>query len=466
MGLLLTIIISVLLVGVAFSKILKAKELVDELKDKDSDFITRAEIKSNALGLLVFLIAMFALLIAQMVGWNKYMLPSAASVHGVEIDTLMDVTMILIMSVFFITQTLLFWFGYKYYFRKGRKAYWFPHNNSLEMAWTIVPATVLILLITYGMSTWGKIMNPEDEPDMHVEFVSEQFKWTARYAGLDNKLGEASFSLYGKNALGIATENSVRERLDECQKMISENGTLQEFYAKDFKINHKVLRSSLKKYEKVNSEGDTLIAFKGLRADSAIYELLIQNDWNRQENLDIVESSLTNYKANILRLNRMLNDYKTSPQKYDNGKDDIVLSGNRIKLPKGRKIKFQLRSKDVIHSAYFPHFRAQMNTVPGMKTYFTFEPKETNQEFFDKAVEEGKVYMHIKRDEEKNIIFQEERLGSTGYVLICNKICGASHYNMKMFIDVVEPEEFDEYLRDLTFGNDEKSIPKSVFENE
>jgi heme/copper-type cytochrome/quinol oxidase subunit 2 len=316
------------------------------------------------------------------------------------------------------------------------------------------------------MSTWGKIMNPEDEPDMHVEFVSEQFKWTARYAGLDNKLGEASFSLYGKNALGIATENSVRERLDECEKMITENGTLKEFYAKEFKINHKVLRSSLKNYEKVNSEGDTLIAFKGLRADSAIYELLIQNDWNRQENLDIVESSLTNYKANILRLNRMLNDYKTSPQKYDNGKDDIVLSGNRIKLPKGRKIKFQLRSKDVIHSAYFPHFRAQMNTVPGMKTYFTFEPKETNQEFFDKAVEEGKVYMHIKRDEEKNIIFQEERLGSTGYVLICNKICGASHYNMKMFIDVVEPEEFDEYLRDLTFGNDEKSIPKSVFENE
>jgi hypothetical protein len=37
---------------------------------------------------------------------------------------------------------------------------------------------------------------------------------------------------------------------------------------------------------------------------------------------------------------------------------------------------------------------------------------------------------------------------------------------MKMFIDVVEQEEFDEYLRDLTFGNDEKSIPKSVFENE
>ena len=214
MGLLLTTIISVLLVGVAFAKILQAKQLVDELKDKDSDYVTRAEIKTNALGLLVFAIAMFALLIAQMVGWSKYLLPSSASVHGEEIDTLLDVTNILILSVFFITQSLLFWFGYKYYFRKGRKAYWFPHNNSLEMAWTIVPAAVLILLITYGMSTWGKIMNPEDEPDVHIEFVSEQFKWTARYAGLDKKLGEASFSLYGKNALGIATELNFKNAID------------------------------------------------------------------------------------------------------------------------------------------------------------------------------------------------------------------------------------------------------------
>ncbi len=461
MGLVLTIIISVLLVGVAFAKILQAKQLVDELKDKDSDYITRAEIKTNALGLLVYMIAMFALLVAQMVAWSKYMLPSSASVHGEEIDTLFDVTNILILSVFFITQFLLFWFGYKYYFRKGRKAYWFPHNNSLEMAWTIVPAAVLILLITYGMSTWGKIMNPEDEPDVYIEFVSEQFKWTARYAGKDNKLGEASFSLYGKNALGIATEKSILERLEECETMISDTGLIKAFYEKDFGVSHQDLRDALKQWET-----DSTISFKGLRADSAKYELLIAQDWNRQENLDVVENSLRNYKANILRLKRMLNDYKVSPQKYDNGKDDIVLNGSRIKLPKGKKIKFQFRSKDVIHSAYFPHFRAQMNTVPGMKTFFTFEPKETNQEFFDKVVEEGKVYMHITRDEEGNILSKEERPGTTGYVLLCNKICGASHYNMKMFIDVVEPEEFEQYLNDLTFGNDEKQIPISVFEND
>ncbi len=402
---LLLIILAILLAVVAIAKVLKAKELVDGLKDVDSEPVTAAEIKTNALGLVVFGLVMFALLIAQIIGWNKYMLPSSASVHGVETDTLMQITMVLILTVFFITQALLFFFGYKYYFRKGRKAFWFPHNNRLEMAWTIVPATVLILLITYGMSTWDNIMNTEEEADLNVEFVSEQFKWTTRFAGADSTLGEASFALFGSNALGIATKPAIEKRLDECKESI-----------------------------------------KTLSADSAKYAKLVEEGWNRDENLDNVESSLKNYKANVLRLERMLADYEKSPAKYDAGKDDIVINGNEIKLPKGKKIKFQFRSKDVIHSAYFPHFRAQMNTVPGMKTYFTFEPKETSEEFNTKAAEEGKVYLKTEKDKEGNVISQVETPGSTGYILLCNKICGASHYNMKVFIEVVEEAEFNKWI--------------------
>jgi cytochrome c oxidase subunit 2 len=37
-------------------------------------------------------------------------------------------------------------------------------------------------------------------------------------------------------------------------------------------------------------------------------------------------------------------------------------------LPKGKKVVFKIRSQDVLHSAYMPHFRAQMNCVPGMVT--------------------------------------------------------------------------------------------------
>lgn len=435
------IILALILAGVAISKVLQAKELVDGLKHENADPITDAEMKTNALGLIVFCFVLFALLIAQIIGWEKYMLPSSASVHGVEIDGLMDITMILILSVFFVTHTLLFYFGFKYYYRKGRKAFWFPHNNAIEMAWTVVPAVVLIMLISYGMSTWGSIMNPEGEPDLNVEFVSEQFKWTTRYDGQDGKLGEASFALYGSNAVGVATEKSILKRLEECKKSISEFGSIEAFYKKEFKVPHEALRNALKEWET-----DSSICFKGLRADSAIHEILIEDDWNLGENLDDIESSLRNYKANIVRLNRMLEDCSKYPAKYNAGKDDKVINGNSIKLPKGKTIKLQFRSKDVIHSAYFPHFRTQMNTVPGMKTYFTFEPKETSVEFNQKAIDEGKVFMKRIKDEEGNVISAVETPGSTGYILLCNKICGASHYNMKVYIEVVEEEEFKDWI--------------------
>lgn len=77
---LLLIILAILLVLIAIAKVLNAKELVDGLKDNGDETVTSAEIKTNALGLLVFAIVMFALLIAQIVGWDKYMLPSSAPV--------------------------------------------------------------------------------------------------------------------------------------------------------------------------------------------------------------------------------------------------------------------------------------------------------------------------------------------------------------------------------------------------
>jgi cytochrome c oxidase subunit 2 len=38
---------------------------------------------------------------------------------------------------------------------------------------------------------------------------------------------------------------------------------------------------------------------------------------------------------------------------------------------KGKRFFFEM---DVLHSAYMPHFRAQMNCVPGMVTHFAFTP--------------------------------------------------------------------------------------------
>ncbi len=110
-------------------------------------------------------------------------------------------------------------------------------------------------------------------------------------------------------------------------------------------------------------------------------------------------------------------------------------------LPKGKKILFKFRSQDVLHSAYMPHFRAQMNCVPGMVTQFAFTPKYTTAEMRQNSEVVAKTEGINKIRRAKG-----EDPYEFDYVLLCNKICGASHYNMQMKITVVEEDEYNKWL--------------------
>ena len=110
-------------------------------------------------------------------------------------------------------------------------------------------------------------------------------------------------------------------------------------------------------------------------------------------------------------------------------------------LPKGKKILFKFRSQDVLHSAYMPHFRAQMNCVPGMVTQFAFTPKYTTAEMRQNSEVVAKTEGINKIRRAKG-----EDPYEFDYVLLCNKICGASHYNMQMTITVVEEDEYNKWL--------------------
>lgn len=83
----------------------------------------------------------------------------------------------------------------------------------------------------------------------------------------------------------------------------------------------------------------------------------------------------------------------------------------------------KFRAKDVIHSAYLPHFRVQMNVVPGLPTQFGFTPSLTTAE------------MRQKLNDPK-----------FDYAILCNKICGSAHYRMKMKVVVHTKEEFKKWL--------------------
>ncbi len=130
-----------------------------------------------------------------------------------------------------------------------------------------------------------------------------------------------------------------------------------------------------------------------------------------------------------------------------NALDDIPLmvsEGKFVKelhLPKGRPVIFKLRSQDVLHSAYMPHFRAQMNCVPGMVTEISFTPTVTTAEMRlnDDTVAKFEGINEIRTERgDETVEFD--------YLLLCNKICGSSHYNMQLKIVVDEEADFNKWL--------------------
>lgn len=131
--------------------------------------------------------------------------------------------------------------------------------------------------------------------------------------------------------------------------------------------------------------------------------------------------------------------------------DDKVVT--ELHLPVGKKVIFKMRSQDVLHSAYMPHFRAQMNCVPGMITQFSFTPSVTTADMRNDEAIIAKVdkINKIRTKNSKKIVAD----GGVAldpytfdYLLLCNKICGASHYNMQMKIVVDTPADFKAWLKE------------------
>ena len=274
------------------------------------------------------------------------LMSNSASEHGVTIDNLMIISMVIIFIVQTITQFLLHYFAFKYRGEKGKKAVFYADNDKLEFIWTIIPVIVLAGLIISGLFAWTDIMDISDEEDpLVVELYAQQFNWKARYGGDDNTLGQANVRL-----------------------------------------------------------------------------------------IDID-------RANILGVD------ESDP----NAQDDVIVT--ELHLPVGRPVVFKMRSQDVLHSAYMPHFRAQMNCVPGMITQFAFTPTITtaemrqNPDIIDKVANINK----IRAKNSKALIAKGEdalERYEFDYLLLCNKICGTSHYNMQMKIIVESQEEYEAWMKE------------------
>ncbi|PKV66292.1 cytochrome c oxidase subunit II [Pontibacter ramchanderi] len=278
---------------------------------------TKTSNKVNSLLMLLFLIgggAAFAWSFAD--AWDEMNQP-LASVHGGWTDSLFWTTMIVIGIVFVITQILLFWYSYKYQHKDQKRAYYYPHNNKLEIVWTMIPAVVMAILVFAGWKTWANITSAAPADAVVIEVMGKQFSWLVRYPGADGKLGEANVHLIdATNEIGV-----------------------------DF----------------------------------------------------------------------------SDP----NSMDDFM--PREIHVPKGKPVLLKIRSRDVIHSVFLPHFRVKMDAVPGMPTKFWFVPTKTTAEM---------------RSETGNSEFN--------YELACTEICGRGHFAMRFILVVDEPEEYEEWVASQT----------------
>lgn len=303
--------------AVTIWRLMRVLELVRDLRGED-EHITPQDNRRNANMFLGFMIVLFAGMIYFTIDAKKYLLPVAASKHGVLTDNYLYINFAIIIVVFFITQILLFYFAWKYRHREGEKAFFYPVDHKLEFVWTVVPAVVLMGLIVYGLKLWVNITAPAPKEAMVIEVYGKQFDWTARYSGGDNTLGRSNYKLItDDNQLGVDSTDA-------------------------------------------------------------------------------------------------------------NGKDDKIT--RELHLPVGSKVIFKFHSRDVIHSAYFPHLRAQMNCVPGMTTEFFVEPTITTDSM--------------------RLITGNPKFD---YVLLCNKICGVAHYMMRMKL-VIEPvDDFKKWYKDQPY---------------
>jgi len=426
---------------IALAQLAKVGQLTSLIRNKREEDISAADTRLNGGLFVAFMVAFYASFIWLIIRYGDYN-PPAASAHGETYDTLMNFNMYIIMAVFFLVNTVLFVFANKYRQEAGRKAKFFAHDNRLELIWTVIPSIVLAVIIIYGLRTWNEMTGEASDDALRVEVYSKQFDWTARYPGADGEFGLANYNLITPtNPLGIVTADGVAGALEEIEGQIAsleselahERGTLLA-QIEEVEAELHAAHDHGHGHDDHGDHAEHGDDHHGLSAErKAMLEARLHDLEHMLEGDDVVVLSNAAVEAKEDKVHRLKRhrqrimevkpfDYEGGVAAWEAGADDKIMKGE-FHLPVGREVEFVFRSRDVIHSAYMPHFRAQMNTVPGVPTRFKMTPT-------------------ITTDSMRTVLDDPD----FNYVLLCNKVCGAAHFNMQMKVVVESEEEYNAWL--------------------
>ena len=475
------LILLVVIVGiVAIGQLAKVYELSSRISGRREEDITHADTRLNANLFLVFLVVFFASVAYLYWAYGDYA-PPAASVHGDAVDTLMSFNIWIITAVFVLVNALLFGFAWKYAYDKNRKATFFAHDNRLELIWTVIPSIVLAVIIIYGLRTWDDMTSEASAEAIRIEVYSKQFDWTARYVGSDGEFGQSNYNLITPmNPLGIITPEGVEDAIVEIEKQIGKVSTelamekgllvaerdelmasLATDHGHDDHADHGHDDHADHGHDDHTDHGHDDHADHGhddhadhghdgwkVVAEARIAEIddLMDHQADRltimtDAQIDAKSDKLKRLKRHRQRIMELESfSFDNGVSSFDTGRDDQVVKGE-FHLPVGQEVEFVFRSRDVIHSAFMPHFRAQMNTVPGVPTRFKMTPT-------------------ITTDSMRTILDDPD----FNYILLCNKVCGAAHFNMKMEVIVESEAEYNAWLEQqevFLVDEDNPSAPES-----
>jgi cytochrome c oxidase subunit 2 len=184
-------VLVVVLIFVVIFQIAKASEYVSILKGEKK--ARQQTNRVNGVLMIIFLVLGLIGVYYCNEALKGKILMESASVQGEGIDQMIMWTLVITGVVFVITQILLFWFAFKYQEKEGQQAFYFPHNNKLELIWTVIPAIALTILVAIGLRHWFRITSEAPKDAMVVEIIGKQFNWLIRYPGKDGQLGRKFF---------------------------------------------------------------------------------------------------------------------------------------------------------------------------------------------------------------------------------------------------------------------------------
>ena len=98
---------------------------------------------------------------------------------------------------------------------------------------------------------------------------------------------------------------------------------------------------------------------------------------------------------------------------YPVGQGGKPVTSDQLYLPAGRPVKFNVRSKDVIHDFWVPEFRLKIDAVPGITTEYRITT--TNR--------------------------------PRNYPVVCAELCGLGHATMRQTAHVIPQAQFDTWMQ-------------------